>query len=127
MQAYGFCQTTYPAKMISQQGDTIVAITVPQLKVINRTINGYEHLKEINSFLYKEVQYSEMLINELESVVLRKDSVIEVTEQKYKLSKEYSDHLQSAIDVNRKRNRQNVFKVGVIGVSIGAIIGILVK
>lgn len=113
--------------MISQQGDTIVAITVPQLKVINRTINGYEHLKEINSFLYKEVQYSDMIINELESVVLRKDSVIEVTEQKYKLSKEYSEHLQSAIDVNRKRSRQNVFKVGVIGVSIGAIIGILVK
>lgn len=127
MQTYSFCQTTYPAKMISQQGDTIVAITVPQLKVINRTINGYVHLKEINEYLVKKNDYSDEIIRTMEVTLSRKDSVLLLTEQKYRVSTDYINYLNTSIKETGIKNRRNLFRVGIVSVSVGAIIGILVK
>ena len=127
MQTYSFCQVTYPAKMISLQGDTIVAITVPQLKVINRTINGYQNLKELNEVLVTDIMLSNGIITKLEDVVTQKDSIIFLTEQKFRLSEGYIKHMESVMENDRKKHRKRMFQVGLVSVSVGAIIGILVN
>lgn len=113
--------------MTSLQGDTIVAITVPQLKVINRTINGYQHLKELNEVLVTDIMLANGMITKLEDVVTQKDSIIFLTEQKFILSEGYIKHMESVMEKDRKKHRKRMFQVGVVSVSVGTIIGILVK
>lgn len=127
MQTYGFCQTTYPAKMISPKGDTIIAITVPQMIIINRTINGYNNLKEVNLYLKKELQYTNQMYQELSKVSQQQDSIINLTKKQYEESKGYIEHLDQTIKDNKRKHNKNMIRVGVVSVSVGAIIGLLIK
>jgi hypothetical protein len=113
--------------MISPKGDTIIAITVPQMIIINRTINGYNNLKEVNLYLKKELQYTNQMYQELSKVSQQQDSIINLTKKQYEESKGYIEHLDQTIKDNKKEYNKNMIRVGVVSVSVGAIIGLLIK
>ena len=111
--------------MILWETDTVVAITGTQLIKINRSLNDYLHLKEVNAVLQKELAISDSLCLYWRNVSATTDAMYSMEEQKYEQLSMINASLHEAIREEKKRSRKIGIGVGVGGTLLGILLGVL--
>lgn len=123
-----FSQSIYPKKVLIGN-DTIVAVTEPQLKVINRSLNDYTHLQDAYKILQVDLSAQDSIIHlqslecqALDSLVRSQDLKIDF------IKKDYTEQLKyekSLFTQYKKKSRKTTIGVGVGGTLLGFILGVL--
>lgn len=111
--------------MIVLGNDTVVAITKPQLIGINRSLNDYEHLKEVIKVKQMELDISDSLVFYWKGVAAKSDSLYVLEAQKYDKTLNVNKALETELKKNKKRSRKINIGVGVGGSLLGFILGVL--
>lgn len=117
-------QTSYPKKIL-WKNDTILAITKPQLVKINKALNNYTHLKEINKELQMGLCISDSLISYWKLSSDSKDRIIEAHSVINTKTNELNKKLLEQIKHDKKKSRKVGIGVGVGGTLFGFILGVL--
>lgn len=121
-----FSQSTYPKKLLIEN-DTVVAITVPQLITINRSLNDYTHLKSINRNLLKDLIASDSICDYLRKISLKKDTIYFMDSLKFEESLAISRELKESLKIQKKKSRKTIVEVGVGGTLLGVLLGVLLR
>lgn len=93
-----FSQSSYPSKLVVD-GDTLVCITVDQLRKLNTLLMDRLEYKEMNDSLYVQISIYEQLISNLNQEVNMQQSLIRNIQQQTDLK----DTLIKGVD------RENVY------------------
>ena len=107
-----FGETSRAQRVMTVNGDTIVAITPRNLRTINGILVDYEAIK-------KQVSLKDSIIS-LDSVMLvRKDSIILFKDKEKEL-------MVREFDLKIKKQKRNIFIGGGIGILVGILTGLLI-
>lgn len=116
-----FSQERYPRKMIIGN-DTVVAISVPQLKVINSVfIDLNEYKVKVDTLSHIVSQYKLLTdsmdekISKLDSIIARKDLLIST----YSNMNEDNLSVIKSLNTKIRRTKIKAFTIGGIGVAVG--------
>lgn len=103
----------------------MLAITKPQLVMINRSLNDYIHLRKENELLRMDLQVSDSLAYYWKQCAMTYDT-ISVNEMKMlsEVSK-MNKSLRSDLDKQKKLSRKIGIGVGVGGTLLGVLLGAL--
>lgn len=105
----------------------MLAITRPQLITINRSLNDYTHLKEINKNLQMGLSVSDSLVVYWKRVASKSDSICVLETKKYANLYKVNRNLESEIKNVNKKCRKTAIGVGVGGTILGFILGLLLS
>lgn len=119
-------QTFYPKKIL-WGSDTVLAITKPQLIKINRSINDYIHLKEINSLLQRDLCVSDSLVSYWKRIAACSDTLSVMEEKKFAKIYEVNGLLRQTLNEQKRKSRKIGLGVGVSGVLLGVLLGACFK
>ena len=125
MTTWSFSQSTYP-KILMNDGDTVVAITPPQLLTVNRHLNSYIHLKKMTELLQMDILVSDSLIRSQKTVMQKQDSITLFQKIQVNESIRFVDDLESQLKKQKKTSRKNAIFTGLGCTVIGVIAGILI-
>lgn len=106
--------------------DTVVIITDPQLRSINRGLNNAEHLKRINKLLEGQVDTLERISTLKDSALTNQQKILEIQQYKAKLAMENIEELKQAISRQNKKKIGTIIKSTAIGAAVGIVIGMLI-
>lgn len=124
IQISSFSQTSYPKKIL-WEGDTVVAITVPQLVRINRSLNNYVYLKKINRNLQTDLALSDSLRLYWKQVAAKSDTLSTMEKRKFGNISKLNEILKSDIEKEKKKNKKKRVGVGVGCTLAGILLGAL--
>lgn len=111
--------------MILWETDTVVAITKPQLIKINRSLNDYIHLKEINRNLQVDLVVSDSLCLYWQKVALRADFTCVLERRKFDELTAVNTSIKSSLEKEKSKSRKISIGVGVGGTLLGILLGVL--
>ena len=94
----------YPKKILFD-GDTLVAITKPQLIEINRSLNDYVHTLAINSKLNMEISMTDSLINHWKTVSEKREQMYILESQRFEKSQQISEKLSQELKKEKKKGQ----------------------
>ena len=94
---------------------------------INRHLNAYTHLREINKNLQKELSLADSLCLYWKRVSEKADTMYFSEKQKYEQLTRTNTALQYAIIEEKKKSRKTGIGVGVGGVLLGFVLGVLLS
>lgn len=92
---------------------------------INRSLNDYTHLKEINKNLQIGLSVSDSLVVYWKKVAEKSDTLRSLENKKYDNLSKINQNLENSLNANRKKYRKTAIGVGVGGTILGFILGVL--
>lgn len=92
---------------------------------INRSLNDYIHLKEINKNLKMGLSVSDSLVGYWKKVAEKSDTICSLVDKKYDNLSRINQNLENSLNINRKKYRKTAIGVGVGGTILGFILGVL--
>ena len=124
MQISVFSQSSYPKKIL-WENDTVLTITKKQLIYINRSLNDYLHLQEVNKKLQVELVVLDSTVVSLKKLneIERKSYLL--AEEKFLKQSKISDELSKALKKEKNRKIKTGICVGAGGALVGAMVGML--
>lgn len=117
-------QNTYPSIKILGT-DTLVCLTKPQLITINRSLNDYEHLKELYATSKKEYSLLEKVVKEKDESLKDYVKSKELQNERYAIEVEKNKILLDEYKKYKNKSRKRIIGVGVGGTTLGIILGVL--
>ena len=120
----GFCQTTYPKKVVFE-GDTLVAVTSEQLVKINLAIAGERAYRSENEILRQEVHVADSISQHWQKVAVLQDSIIVATREKVVAAEQLNEDFGDLLKQEKRKNLRTTIGVGVGGILLGVITGLL--
>lgn len=122
----GFSQTSYP-KVIIEDSDTLVMVTIPQLQKINLGINELQALRTENTILQGQLECSDSLIITMRNSIIVRDSLVTLQKLKYDESQKMCESLEKSLSLQKKKHMGTAIGVGAGCTLLGIIIGVLIK
>lgn len=99
------------------------------MKVINRSLNDYEHLQEVADVLKKDLVLQDSIRNilylenqALERLISSQEKKMDLTQRGYAEQLDYKDSL---LKQYKKKSRKQAIGVGVGGTLLGLLLGVL--
>lgn len=93
--------------------------------IINRSLNDYTHLKEINKNLQRGLSVSDSLVVYWKKVSEKSDTIRSLENKKYDNLNKINQNLENSLNANIKKYRKTTICVGVGGALLGFILGVL--
>lgn len=103
----------------------MLAVTKSQMITINRSLNDYTHLKELNKNLQMGLSVSDSLVVYWKKVAEKSDTIRSLENKKYDNLSKINQNLENSLNANRKKYRKTAIGVGVGGTILGFILGVL--
>lgn len=98
---------------------------------INKGLNRKNYLEKENQLLRKEITLADSIGGCYKMMLVKQDSVVGYMTKKVQLAEECSvqldNLLQNYIKKNRQKSRKRIVGVGVGGITLGLIVGALLK
>jgi hypothetical protein len=107
-----FGETSRAQKVMTVNGDTIVAITPRNLKTINGILVDYEAIKRQGSLKDSIISLDSVMLVRKDSIILFKDKERELMVREF--------------DLKIKKQKRNIFIGGGIGILVGILTGLLI-
>lgn len=107
-----FGETSRAQKVMTVNGDTIVAITPKNLKTINGILVDYEAIKKQGSLKDSIISLDSVMLVRKDSIILFKDKEKELMVREF--------------DLKMKKQKRNIFIGGGIGILVGILTGLLI-
>lgn len=107
-----FGETSRAQKVMTVNGDTIVAITPRNLRTINGILVDYEAIKKQGSLKDSIISLDSVMLVRKDSIILFKDKEKELMVREF--------------DLKIKKQKRNIFIGGGIGILVGILTGLLI-
>lgn len=107
-----FGETSRAQKVMTVNGDTIVAITPKNLRTINGILVDYEAIKKQGSLKDSIISLDSVMLVRKDSIILFKDKEKELMVREF--------------DLKMKKQKRNIFIGGGIGILVGILTGLLI-
>lgn len=122
-----FSQSTYP-KIILNEGDTVVAVTPNQLVRINRDLNSFNYLQKSYLNIVKQLSVADSLNTVQKQMLSTQDEILAVESLKFERVMLVNDNLRTTFKKEKKETRNKALLIGGgVGLSIGFIVGVIIK
>lgn len=122
-----FSQSTYP-KIILNEGDTVVAVTPNQLVRINRDLNNFNYLQKSYLNIVKQLSVADSLNTVQKQMLSTQDEILAVESLKFERVMSVNDNLRTTFKKEKKETRNKALLIGGgVGLSIGFIVGVIIK
>lgn len=107
--------------------DTVLAITRTQLVTINRSLNDYLYLREINRTLKKDLLVADSLCYYLRLSSAKKDTLYSIRSKQLSETTSINKTLELALKKEKRKKKLLTIGVGVGGTLLGVFLGVLLK
>lgn len=122
-----FSQSTYP-KIILNEGDTVVAVTPNQLVRINRDLNSFNHLQKSYLNIVNQLSVADSLNTVQKQMLSTQDEILAVESLKFERVMLVNDNLRTTFKKEKKETRNKALLIGGgVGLTIGFIVGVIIK
>ena len=122
-----FSQNTYP-KIILNEGDTVVAVTPNQLVRINRDLNSFNYLQKSYLNIVNQLSVADSLNTVQKQMLSTQDEILDVESLKFERVMLVNDNLRTIFKKEKKETRNKALLIGGgVGLSIGFIVGVIIK
>ncbi len=122
-----FSQNTYP-KIILNEGDTVVAVTPNQLVRINRDLNSFNYLQKSYLNIVNQLSVADSLNTVQKQMLSTQDEILAVESLKFERVMSVNDNLRTTFKKEKKETRNKALLIGGgVGLSIGFIVGVIIK
>lgn len=122
-----FSQSTYP-KIILNEGDTVVAVTPNQLVRINRDLNSFNYLQKSYLNIVNQLSAADSLNTVQKQMLSTQDEILAVESLKFERVMSVNDNLRTTFKKEKKETRNKALLIGGgVGLSIGFIVGVIIK
>lgn len=122
-----FSQSTYP-KIILNEGDTVVAVTPNQLVRINRDLNSFSYLQKSYLNIVNQLSVADSLNTVQKQMLSTQDEILAVESLKFERVMLVNDNLRTTFKKEKKETRNKALLIGGgVGLSIGFIVGVIIK
>lgn len=122
-----FSQSTYP-KIILNEGDTVVAVTPNQLVRINRDLNSFNYLQKSYLNIVNQLSVADSLNTVQKQMLSTQDEILAVESLKFERVMLVNDNLRTTFKKEKKETRNKALLIGGgVGLSIGFIVGVIIK
>lgn len=122
-----FSQNTYP-KIILNEGDTVVAVTPNQLVRINRDLNSFNYLQKSYLNIVNQLSVADSLNTVQKQMLSMQDEILAVESLKFERVMLVNDNLRTTFKKEKKETRNKALLIGGgVGLSIGFIVGVIIK
>ena len=122
-----FSQSTYP-KIILNEGDTVVAVTPNQLVRINRDLNSFNYLQKSYLSIVNQLSVADSLNTVQKQMLSTQDEILAVESLKFERVMSVNDNLRTTFKKEKKETRNKALLIGGgVGLSIGFIVGVIIK
>lgn len=122
-----FSQSTYP-KIILNEGDTVVAVTPNQLVRINRDLNSFNYLQKSYLNIVNQLSVADSLNTVQKQMLSTQDEILAVESLKFERVMLVNDNLRTIFKKEKKETRNKALLIGGgVGLSIGFIVGVIIK
>lgn len=122
-----FSQSTYP-KIILNEGDTVVAVTPNQLVRINRDLNSFNYLQKSHLNIVNQLSVADSLNTVQKQMLSTQDEILAVESLKFERVMLVNDNLRTTFKKEKKETRNKALLIGGgVGLSIGFIVGVIIK
>lgn len=122
-----FSQSTYP-KIILNEGDTVVAVTPNQLVRINRDLNSFNYLQKSYLNIVNQLSVADSLNTVQKQMLSTQDEILAVESLKFERVMLVNDNLRTTFKKEKKKTRNKALLIGGgVGLSIGFIVGVIIK
>ena len=122
-----FSQNTYP-KIILNEGDTVVAVTPNQLVRINRDLNSFNYLQKSYLNIVNQLSVADSLNTVQKQMLSTQDEILAVESLKFERVMSVNDNLRTIFKKEKKETRNKALLIGGgVGLSIGFIVGVIIK
>lgn len=122
-----FSQSTYP-KIILNEGDTVVAVTPNQLVRINRDLNSLNYLQKSYLNIVNQLSVADSLNTVQKQMLSTQDEILAVESLKFERVMSVNDNLRTTFKKEKKETRNKALLIGGgVGLSIGFIVGVIIK
>lgn len=122
-----FSQNTYP-KIILNEGDTVVAVTPNQLVRINRDLNSFNYLQKSYLKIVNQLSVADSLNTVQKQMLSTQDEILAVESLKFERVMLMNDNLRTIFKKKKKETRNKALLIGGgVGLSIGFIVGVIIK
>ncbi len=122
-----FSQSTYP-KIILNEGDTVVAVTPNQLVRINRDLNSFNYLQKSYLNIVNQLSVADSLNTVQKQMLSTQDEILAVESLKFERVMSVNDNLRTTFKKEKKETRNKALLIGGgVGLSIGFIVGVIIK
>ena len=122
-----FSQNTYP-KIILNEGDTVVAVTPNQLVRINRDLNNFNYLQKSYLNIVNQLSVADSLNTVQKQMLSTQDEILAVESLKFERVMLVNDNLRTIFKKEKKETRNKALLIGGgVGLSIGFIVGVIIK
>lgn len=122
-----FSQSTYP-KIILNEGDTVVAVTPNQLVRINRDLNNFNYLQKSYLNIVNQLSVADSLNTVQKQMLSTQDEILAVESLKFERVMSVNDNLRTTFKKEKKETRNKALLIGGgVGLSIGFIVGVIIK
>lgn len=122
-----FSQSTYP-KIILNEGDTVVAVTPNQLVRINKDLNSFNYLQKSYLNIVNQLSVADSLNTVQKQMLSTQDEILAVESLKFERVMSVNDNLRTTFKKEKKETRNKALLIGGgVGLSIGFIVGVIIK
>lgn len=122
-----FSQSTYP-KIILNEGDTVVAVTPNQLVRINKDLNSFNYLQKSYLNIVNQLSVADSLNTVQKQMLSTQDEILAVESLKFERVMLVNDNLRTIFKKEKKETRNKALLIGGgVGLSIGFIVGVIIK
>ena len=122
-----FSQSTYP-KIILNEGDTVVAVTPNQLVRINKDLNSFNYLQKSYLNIVNQLSVADSLNTVQKQMLSTQDEILAVESLKFERVMLVNDNLRTTFKKEKKKTRNKALLIGGgVGLSIGFIVGVIIK
>lgn len=122
-----FSQSTYP-KIILNEGDTVVAVTPNQLVRINMDLNSFNYLQKSYLNIVNQLSVADSLNTVQKQMLSTQDEILAVESLKFERVMLVNDNLRTTFKKEKKETRNKALLIGGgVGLSIGFIVGVIIK
>lgn len=122
-----FSQNTYP-KIILNEGDTVVAVTPNQLVRINKDLNSFNYLQKSYLNIVNQLSVADSLNTVQKQMLSTQDEILAVESLKFERVMLVNDNLRTTFKKEKKETRNKALLIGGgVGLSIGFIVGVIIK
>ena len=123
-----FSQNTYPKIIILNEGDTVVAVTPNQLVRINRDLNSFNYLQKSYLNIVNQLSVADSLNTVQKQMLSTQDEILAVESLKFERVMLVNDNLRTIFKKEKKETRNKALLIGGgVGLSIGFIVGVIIK
>lgn len=110
------------------EGDTVVAVTPNQLVRINRDLNSFNYLQKSYLNIVNQLSVADSLNTVQKQMLSMQDEILAVESLKFERVMLVNDNLRTTFKKEKKETRNKALLIGGgVGLSIGFIVGVIIK